>query len=316
VPAPRQPTGTAFALRDALPWKDLSAIVRACETAGYDAVFLPEIAGRDAFVTLGALAGETRDLTLATGIVPMRSRTAILTAMAAATVQERSGGRHVLGIGTGSVGAGALDELAEQVRTVRGLMRGDAAERRGRSVRLALEPDPRVPIWISALGPKAMRLGGAIADGVLLNWCTPERVERARVELAEGASQAGRDPQDVTLGVYVRAWTGDDDREDALLAIKRASGEYASFPAYARQLEAVGLGVEAAAAAEANRAGRPDLVPDELVDRVCAFGDGAAERLEAYEAAGADLVVVYPVAGRDVVASVEATLMRLAPGAV
>ena len=60
------------------------------ETAGYAAVFLPEIAGRDAFVALGALAGETRDLLLGTGVVPMSSRTPPLTAMAAATVQERS----------------------------------------------------------------------------------------------------------------------------------------------------------------------------------------------------------------------------------
>jgi len=72
VPGLRQPRGTAFAIRDALPWSDLEAIVRAAEDAGYVACFLPEILARDAMVTLGALAGATRDLTLATGIVPMR----------------------------------------------------------------------------------------------------------------------------------------------------------------------------------------------------------------------------------------------------
>jgi len=47
----RQPSGTAFAIRDALPWSDLSAVVRAAEGAGYSVLFLPEISGRDALVT-------------------------------------------------------------------------------------------------------------------------------------------------------------------------------------------------------------------------------------------------------------------------
>ena len=57
VATSRQPKGVGFALRDALPWKALSGIVRAAEPAGYAAVFLPEISGRDALVTLGMLAG-------------------------------------------------------------------------------------------------------------------------------------------------------------------------------------------------------------------------------------------------------------------
>ena len=118
VAARRQPSGTGFALRDAVPWKELGPIVRAAEPAGYTAVFLPEIAGRDALVTLGMFAGETRGLLLGTGVLPMRSRTPLLTAMAAATVQERSGGRLILGLGTGDVGRGALDELRETVRLV------------------------------------------------------------------------------------------------------------------------------------------------------------------------------------------------------
>src|SRR5256885_5758626 len=97
----RQPRGTAFALRDPLPWRDLSALARRGEELGYEGVFLPEIGGRDVLAALAALAGETERLVLASGIVPMRSRTVPLTAMAAATVQERSGGRAILGLGTG-----------------------------------------------------------------------------------------------------------------------------------------------------------------------------------------------------------------------
>ena len=102
----RQPSrveGTAVALRDSLPWDRFAELVRLAESLEYRAVFLPEIAGRDAFAALTALAGETSSLLLGTGIVPMTSRVPRLTAMGAATVNERSGGRAILGIDRKSV---------------------------------------------------------------------------------------------------------------------------------------------------------------------------------------------------------------------
>jgi len=307
----RQPSGTGIALRDALPWSELAPIVRGVETAGYTAVFLPEITGRDALVTLGTFAGETRRLLLGTGVLPMRSRTPLLTAMGAATVQERSGGRLILGLGTGEVGRGALDELRETVRRVRALLRGGALED-GDSVTLSLRPGREVPIWISALGPKAMRLGGEIADGVILNWCPPERVSFARARIAEGAEAAERDPVSVTVAVYVRAWVGRDEAE-AISALRSMAGRYASYPAYRRQFEQVGLGPQAAVAGQAHRAGRSEDVPEVLVRSVCAVGDGARERLDAFREAGADLPIVYPVATADPSVSIGATLGALAP---
>ena len=313
MPGQRQPSGRAFALRDPLPWNDLAGIVRAAENAGYRAIFLPEITGRDALVTLGALAGETRDLLLGTGVLPMRSRVPLLTAMGAATVYERSGGRLILGLGTGAVRRGALDELAELVGTLRSLFAGETVERRGRPVRLTLLPGAEVPIWISAMGPKAMRLAGGIADGALLNWCSPDRVAFAKARIAEGAEAAGRDPAAISLGVYVRSWVG-QDAEAAMTVLRSAAGEYASYPAYARQFEQLGLGTEAAAAAAAHRAGHPENVPEVLVRAVSAVGDQAPARLAEFREAGADLIVVYPIPVGEPSVSFEATLLALAPG--
>jgi alkanesulfonate monooxygenase SsuD/methylene tetrahydromethanopterin reductase-like flavin-dependent oxidoreductase (luciferase family) len=274
-------------------------------------VFLPEITGRDALVTLGMLAGETRRLLLGTGVLPMRSRTALLTAMGAATVHERSGGRLILGLGTGEVERGALDELRETVRRVRALLRGETLEE-GESVTLSLRPGREVPIWVSALGPKAMRLAGEIADGVILNWCPPERVSFARARIAEGAEAAERDPVSVAVAVYVRAWVGGDEAE-AISALRAMAGRYASYRAYRRQFEQVGLGPQAAVAGQAHRAGRSEDVPEVLVRSVCAVGDGARDRLDAFRQAGADLPIVYPVATADPAASIESTLRALAP---
>lgn len=315
--ASRDRTGRAgLALRDPLPWRDLVEVVSTAETTGYEALFLPEISGRETFSTLAGLAAHTSRLRLATGVVTTLARGVDTTVMAAATVHELSGGRMVLGLGTGPAGPGALERLRRFVSLARAALAGEAVEASdGEPFRLTLDagPDP-VPIWIAALGPNAMRLAGEIADGVLLNWCPPERVAFARERIREGAEAAGRDPEAVTVAVYVRACVGQEPGP-TLAALRAAAGVYASYPAYLRQFEAVGLGEEAVVAAAAHRAGRPADVPEILVRRVCLLGDAsdAALKLQAYRDAGADLPVVYPVPVRDASSSILGTLFALAP---
>ena len=304
-----------FAMREPLPWRDLVGVVETAEQTGYEAVFLPEITGRETFSTLAGLAGVTRELKLGTGVVTIVARRFETTAMAAATVHEISGGRMILGLGTGPSEPGALQRLREYVRLVRAVLSGEAVRADGGSFRLTFDPGPGpVPVWIAALGPKAMRLAGEIADGAILNWCPPERVDLARGLIAEGAEAVGRDPASVSIAVYVRACVGQEP-EHALPALKEAAGRYASYGAYARQFEAVGLGEEASRAAAALRAGRPDRVPDVLVRAVCAFGDAAeaAARLQEYRDAGADVPIVYPVPVLEPVSSIVGTLFALAP---
>ena len=144
----------------------------------------------------------------------------------------------------------------------------------------------------------------------------PERVARAREELAEGAAATGRDPGAITVGVYVRACVH-ADAEAAWLAVSAAAAQYASYPAYARQFARMGLGEEAGRAAAAHAAVRPADVPEAFVRVVAAIGDpaDARARLEEYRSAGADLVVVYPVAvpGSTLARSALTTLEALAP---
>jgi alkanesulfonate monooxygenase SsuD/methylene tetrahydromethanopterin reductase-like flavin-dependent oxidoreductase (luciferase family) len=309
-PGMTPPAGTAFTLRDPLPWTSFAGLARLGEELGYRGVFLPEIAGRDAFAALTGLAGETHDLVLGTGIVPMTSRTATMTAMGAATVHERSGGRAILGLGTGAAGVGALERLATQVREIRAFLAGASPG----PARLSV-PTP-VPVWTAALGPRSVRLAGEVADGALLNWCTPERVTEAHQAIGAAAQDHGRDPGRVAIAVYVRACV-DQDEGRALAAAQAAASEYASYPAYARQFETMGLAEAAKAARAARESGRPWEVPEELVHAVCLLGDvdRARARLAAYRDAGAHLPVVYPllVPEADPVESIGATLRALAP---
>jgi alkanesulfonate monooxygenase SsuD/methylene tetrahydromethanopterin reductase-like flavin-dependent oxidoreductase (luciferase family) len=316
---------TGLVLRDALPWPEFETIVGTAEQTGYESVFVPEISGREAFATLAAAASVASRIRLGTGVVTMWSRTPTTTAMAAATVHERSGGRMVLGLGAGTPPPGGPEEsplarMAAYVDVVRHVWSGEPVGTdprfgsEGFALTLPLEPPEPPPIWLGALGNGMIRLAGRIADGVLLNWCTPDRAARARALVAESAAEAGRDPEAVTVAVYVRACLGVEEAV-ALDALRPMTGLYASFPHYRRQLEEMGLGDAGAAAARAAEAGRPRDVPEELVRALCLLGGRpeAVRRFDAFRAAGADVVLCYPVAALDPFSSVLGTALAAAP---
>src|SRR5262249_9578408 len=79
---------------------ELIECVKAADACGYDSVWIPEAWERDALTTLTELAGHTRRIHLCTGIVNIYSRSPALLAMSAATLDEISGGRFSLGLGT------------------------------------------------------------------------------------------------------------------------------------------------------------------------------------------------------------------------
>jgi alkanesulfonate monooxygenase SsuD/methylene tetrahydromethanopterin reductase-like flavin-dependent oxidoreductase (luciferase family) len=272
----RQPAA-GVALRDPYAWKDLADLARWSQDAGFTALFMPEVGGRDTLAALTALAGETRNMLLGTGVVPLPARSPDLLAMAAATVQERSGGRLVLGLGTGPAVPGALDRLRATVAALREAFAGGTGHVGATPVATALRLPKPPEIWIAALGPQATRLAGEIADGVLLNWCTPARVRQARGEVAAGAESAGRAAGAVTIAVYVRAALVDGSRATA----EAMAAEYASYPAYGRQFASMGI----------------DTTDPAAITRAVMLLDPgeARDRLEAYRAAGADMPVAYPL---------------------
>jgi 5,10-methylenetetrahydromethanopterin reductase len=304
-----------IALRDPLPWRDLSMLVETAEETGFEAAFFPEIpGGRDTLAGITGLGAHTSRIRLGPGVAPVTSRRLPLLAMAAATAHERTGGRLVLGIGSGMPGPGSLDRVRGAVAFLRQAFAGreatapDTGEPFSLSLRVPSPPE----IWLAALGDRMVALAGEVADGVLLNWCPPERVRRASAIVSEAASLAGREPP--TIGVYVRGCLGAEERL-AIGALRAMAGQYASMPHYRRQMEASGLTDAARAAAAAMGEGRPEQVPEELVRALCLLGDagGAKGRLEEFRAAGAALPVVYPVPVLDAPSSIMATMLAVAP---
>jgi 5,10-methylenetetrahydromethanopterin reductase len=326
-PGPAGPTG--IVVRDALPWEQCVQIVQTAEDTGYEAVFVPEIAGREAFVSLSGYGHATSLLRLGTGVVTMWSRSPAITAMAASSVHDLSAGRLILGIGSGAPVRPSDQELLREHGSI-GLVRGYVGAVReafsengirtdgpfaGTGFRSELRsPHGSPPVWIAALGDRMITLGGEVADGILLNWCTPVRVAQAKTLIAESASRAGRGAEAVTIGVYVRACLGLED-DVASAALRDMTGRYASAPHYRAQMRAMGLGAEADVAAAAFEAGRIADVPDELVRRLTVRGGRAAamKRFAEYRDAGADLILCYPVAALDAFSSVLGTVLAAAP---
>jgi 5,10-methylenetetrahydromethanopterin reductase len=264
-------------VRDPMPFEDVAGAVSVAEETGYRSVWVPDHGVWDPFTLLGALAPRTTRIQLATGVVTLASRLPEDIAAAARTLDEASGGRAILGVGGGPERkVGVVAERLHEVASAAGA----------------------VPRYLAALGPSMVELAGRSADGVLLNWCSPDRVARARVEVARGAERAGRDPGEITVAVYVRACLGHDE-DHALAALREAAGMYARVPTYRRQLEADGV----------------EPTPEEMAQALCVWGDrdAALERLAAWREAGADLVVVYPVPAQEAASSLLGTIMAAAP---
>ncbi len=197
---------------------------RIAEDNGFDSLWVTErYFHEETFSLLGFLAAATQQIKLGVGVVNPYTRNPALLAMASATLDRLSGGRFLLGLGRSEkqviqekMGIPYGDARTALVETVQILRRLFAGERmntpEGRyklnNVRLATTPvQSPLPIYLSGIGPKGLRLVGEIADGVVLNaYVPPSYVRYAVKEIRDAAQTAGRDPQaiDITCMLVVR----------------------------------------------------------------------------------------------------------------
>ena len=320
--------------RPGIPARRMADLSGEAEALGFHSAWVAEGRGGESFAMLGAMAMATRRIGLGTSILPIFSRPPTVTAMAAATLDDLSGGRLILGLGAGHPavtehGHGValphpVAAMREYVEAVRLLMSGGPVQYQGRVARirefqLEFAPPRRVPVFMGALGPKMLHLAGAIADGVILTWFPPARIAWAREQIAEGARTARRHPEEVAIVATARVCAV-RDAAGARETARRQLASYAGLPAYARMWEASGLhdaveGITAALARGVEAAAQ--VVPDAMLETFVGIGGRSrlADHLGAYRAAGADLVLAYPIpAWSDAAGSVLETMQAVAPG--
>lgn len=181
---------------------------------------------REVWMSLAAVARNTRCIRLGPWVTNPLTRHPVVTASAAATLDELAPGRVVLGIGTGDSGvynlggtASPLTVLCEYIRAVRSLLENGEAEWRGKSLSMPWGGGRSIPIWASAHGTRSLRAVAGIADGVIVGLgVSPEIIGQCRTILSEAADEMGRDPNDIETW-WMAPWYVDEDSDAA-----RASG--------------------------------------------------------------------------------------------
>ncbi|KQR50860.1 hypothetical protein ASF88_16670 [Leifsonia sp. Leaf336] len=202
---------------------EVRSVAAAAEAAGYDRVGIWDSPALylDPWITLADVASTTSTLRIGTWVTNPLTRHPVVTASAAATLDALAPGRVVIGIGTGDSGvynlagrAAPLDRLSAYVRAVRGLLTEGTAVWEGNELRMRPAENP-IPIWVAAHGARAIRVAGAVGDGVIFGLgIAPETVESCRAMLNRGAGEAGRDADELEAW-YTAPWYVDEDGDAA-----------------------------------------------------------------------------------------------------
>ena len=311
-------------------------LVRLAETLGYESAWVAEGHGGDQFAILGACAARTSRIGLGTAISSVFVRTAPTIAMAAAALDDISGGRFILGLGSshkvqveaehGVIYAKPLTRVRETVAVIRGLLRDGRVSYRGETVQIEgfdlwFAPSRReIPIYVSAVFAKGIALCGEIAEGIVLTRSTVATAAQVRRHLAEGAAKAGRDPGGIALTTLLPTAVA-DTREEALALLRPGLAFYAGFfPRYNRMMAEHGFTEEAAAItaawAQGDREAAERAVSDAMIDAtsVCGTPSQCRVKVEAYRASGIDLPILSPFArGPGAKARFEAAIRACAP---
>jgi F420-dependent oxidoreductase-like protein len=310
--------------------QDQLEVVQEAERLGYDSVWAAEAYGSDAATVLAWLAAGTSKIKLGSAIFQMPGRSPAMTAMTAATIDELSDGRMVLGIGSsgpqvaegwhGQRFARQLLRTREYVDVVRMALARERVDFHGETLELPLPDGPgkalklmitpkqeRIPIYLAAIGPKNTALAGEIADGWIPTFFSPEYVSGFRELLQEGATRSGRSLDAFDIAPTVNAYIS-DDRELARNLMRPVLALYIGGMGSRKQNFYNNLvqryGFEAAAQEiqdlylDGKKEDAANAIPDELIDMVslCGPRDAVRDRLAAFREAGVGTLMITPMA--------------------
>lgn len=197
----------------------LAQHARMSDSAGFDLITVGDmpLVFRELYVSLAVLALNTTRARIGPMVTNVVTRHPSVTAGAIASVDELSGGRAFLGLGSGDSALYAIGQEAvrlkpfeEAVTGLKRLLSGDTMQTNGKSLRLEWI-QRRVPVYITAEGPKMLQLAGRIADGVVVGMgLTPEAIEKSFYWLRQGVEQSGRSLEELDVWFFARVSIAED----------------------------------------------------------------------------------------------------------
>ena len=306
------------------------AMARAADDLGYDSIWAAEAYGSDTATVLAWFAANTTRIKLASGIFQMPGRTPAMTAMTAATLDNISDGRFVLGLGIsgpqvvegwhGQPFDRPLQRTREYVEIVRKALAretvtydGDIYQLPrpggpGKPLKLIIKPvQERIPVYLAAIGPKNTALAFEIADGWLPTIFSPDHHDVFKASMDEGAARAGRTATEVDIAPMTSLAIYDDIEEARnfmrpylALYIGGMGSREKNF--YNQLVTRYGYGDAASEIQDLYLSGKQAdamaKIPAELIDEVslCGPKEAVRERLGAYRDAGVGTLLVSPAA--------------------
>ncbi len=300
--------------------------VKRADALGYDSTYVTHIAARDSLTVLMAYAAASERIKVGTGVLPIYSRTPVATAQQAATIDEFSGGRMVLGLGVSHQVTvenwyqaqleRPLQAMREYAGIVRALFQGQEPPH-GEIFRtnfrfMGYEPRADLPIYIAGLSRNMLELAGEIADGVMLWLCIPDYIRDVVVPAVRaGREKAGKPMEGFDIVAAVPAAVTED--KDAAYQVMRADlMTYFSLPFYRAMIEGSGFQEDIESYDAGMAQGDIDKgmagISAFYLDALTAIGSPEEVRagVERYAQAGATSPCIGPVPRTDFEATLEA----------
>ena len=298
--------------------KTMTSIAREAEQAGIDSLYTVD-AGRSATVTAAAVINATERARVGTYIVNAYAREPWMTGIEARDLNEISDGRFVLGVGTGNLHFNDLymgldssrsrAKMRDFMTIVRAVVSGRAREPvryQGKHHRIrwraSWEPaTDSMPVYLSASGPRMVRLAGEVSDGVGIGIMSSVKFVRdiVRPNARQGAERAGRDPDELAFPMAATVSINNDAEaaRDATRASICKLYHPIPHPYYDSQLRQLGYSHFADQATELMPAGRlreaMALVPEEVIDSMTITGDlkTCVARIREYEGVADEVIL-------------------------
>lgn len=295
------------------PAEEAVEIAVAAERAGFDRLWIGEMATFDAFALATAIATRAPRLALTIGPLAIGVRSPVAIALGLASVAVLTGARVDVALGASSpaIVHGWHDrpwqslprQMRETVGVLRRLLDGERVDFDGTEVRThgfrLQRALPETTITVAAFGAAMTRVAARTADTVVLNLVPPSHVATVRAIVDHEADGAGRPRPRIAVWIPVALDPGVAARRQLAAQIT----VYLRPPGYGEMFAALGFGdlVERARAGLARRE-LAAAVPDALLASVGALGTAAEidARLAAYHESGADEVALVPSTAEDV----------------
>jgi probable F420-dependent oxidoreductase len=291
-------------------------LAKRAETYGFSHVwtFDSHILWEEPYVIYSKILDETRNIVVGPMVTNPATRDWTVTASTYATLNEMYGNRTICGIGRGDSAVRVtngkpttLATMGESIHVIRELANGRSVDYKGSTITLPWASKSRLQVWGAGYGPKALKLIGETCDGFILQLADLSIAEWTISAVRTAASDAGRDPDDLTICVAAPAYVGDDlayMRDQCrwfggmvgnhVADIVERYGESAAVPAALTDYIA---GREAYDYNEHGQAGstHTSFVPNDIVDRFCILGpvEAQLERLQALSDLGVGQFAIY-----------------------